>query len=94
MNELDISQIILGKDVNFDSYCPKDNENFIAKGFIEGTEQLINCKLGNNNLLIKDINDLSQVIGRQFLKKNNNIGYEEIFLNKLELDTIEKMLGI
>ena len=82
MNELDISQIILGKDVNFDSYCPKDNENFIAKGFIEGTEQLINCKLGNNNLLIKDINDLSQVIGRQFLKKNNIIGYEEIFLNK------------
>jgi len=82
MNELNISQIILGKDDNFDSYCPEDNENFIAKEFIEGTEQLINYKKSNNNLLIKDMNDLSQVIGRQFLKKNNNIGYEEIFLNK------------
>ena len=82
MNELNISQIILGEDDNFDSYCPKDNENFIAKGFIEGTEQLINYKISNNNQLIKDINDLSQVIGRQFFKKNNNIGYEEIFLNE------------
>ena len=83
MSELNISQIILGEDdYNFDSYFPKDNENIIAKGFIEETEQLINYKINNNNLLIKDIKDSSQTIGRQFLKKNNNIGYEEIFLNK------------
>ena len=83
MSELNISQIILGEDdYNFDSYFPKDNENIIAKGFIEETEQLINYKINNNNLLIKDIKDSSQIIGRQFLKKDNNIGYEEIFLNK------------
>ena len=82
MSELNISQIILGEDDNFDAYFPKDNENIIAKGFIEETEQLINYKKNNNHLLIKDIEDSSQVIGRQFFKKNNDIGYEEIFLNE------------
>ena len=81
MSKINISQI-LGKDDDFDLYIPKENENIIAKGFIEGTEQLVNYKINNNNQLIKDIKDSSQVIGRQFFKKNDNIGYEEIFLNE------------
>lgn len=68
MSKINISQI-LGKDDDFDLYIPKENENIIAKGFIEGTEQLVNYKINNNNQLIKDIKDSSQVIGRQFFKK-------------------------